>query len=457
MASLIPASHTECYVFIDDSNLWIEGKKAHAKELVDANIDPRFRVDLGKFLHLVVTEGRHTTKAFLYGSVPPPNDSVWKAAKEKNYVVQTFLRSDKGREKEVDVAMARDITKNLSRLIYSENESTENVTFIIVTGDRDLKPPIDSVLEEGVPVELWSWADSMARAFRQLASTNPLFTAKILDGIKDRSGYTAFMSPQVKNDIDPAHAIVYKRVPQGKEFLHKLCHHLARLLRLFYITSIKKEGAGLTCDLIVQFPNSKPDVVLNQLRRLGNFEYQPCGYPQYTLQQKSQPIHSQSLTNRFEALSDIDEESLLDSHKSLQLDSAAPDHTFTQYDRDTNDEPDNWLTALYRKPGRLTRMQRQLETQCKWREHCAKASECPSFHTDYEKNMFRKYPKIQFKYWKAKDCNKKEQHVTEQQRRECAFAHTYEDSWCLACKMYGHLTNNCMFAKTPSQQHFPAH
>lgn len=63
-------------------------------------------------------------KAFLYGSVPPPKDSVWKAAKEKNYVVQTFLRSDKGREKEVDVAMASDITKNLSRMALNTDLAT---------------------------------------------------------------------------------------------------------------------------------------------------------------------------------------------------------------------------------------------------------------------------------------------------------------------------------------------
>lgn len=56
-------------------------------------------------------------------------------------------------------------------------------------------------------------------------------------------------------------------------------------------------------------------------------------------------------------------------------------------------------------------------------------------------------PKIQFRFWKTKDCSKKDQHLTEQQRKECAFAHTYEDSWCLVCKMYSHLTNNCCSLK----------
>ena len=79
-------AYTECYVFIDDSNLWIPGQKATAKKLKDADTDPRFRVDLGRFMTLVAKD-RHVSKAFLYGSKPPPNDTVWNAAREKNYDV----------------------------------------------------------------------------------------------------------------------------------------------------------------------------------------------------------------------------------------------------------------------------------------------------------------------------------------------------------------------------------
>ena len=49
----------------------------------------------------------HISKAFLYGSVPPPNDTVWKAAREKNYDIKIIQRSGSRREKEMDVAMAR--------------------------------------------------------------------------------------------------------------------------------------------------------------------------------------------------------------------------------------------------------------------------------------------------------------------------------------------------------------
>ena len=87
----------ECYVFVDDSNLWIKGQKAQGEKLKDADIDKRYRVDLGKLLHLV-SKKRNIFKAYLYGSTPPPNDTVWKAARKKNFEVKIFERSGSGRE-----------------------------------------------------------------------------------------------------------------------------------------------------------------------------------------------------------------------------------------------------------------------------------------------------------------------------------------------------------------------
>lgn len=71
---LSQSNYVECYVFVDHSNLWIEGQKA--QKVKDVDHDPRYRVDLGKFL-TIITKNRQLSKAFLYGSVPPPNDSVW--------------------------------------------------------------------------------------------------------------------------------------------------------------------------------------------------------------------------------------------------------------------------------------------------------------------------------------------------------------------------------------------
>lgn len=435
-------SYTECYLFVDHSNLWITGQKESAKKLVDdTQYDKRYRVDLGKFLNLMA-EDRHISKAFLYGSVPPPNDSVWKAAKQKNFDVKTFLRSGSGREKELDVAMAHDITKNLVHLIHAGQ--SENVVFITVTGDRDLKPPIEYALENNVPVELWSWDDAMACEFRRLANKSDLFTARKLDDVKKYFSYTAVISTRRRRDVDQGHAIVYRNMPRGKRYLYMIAGNIARLKRLFYITSndFKEEDKQ---DLVIEFPNSSPDRVLKQLRKLQNIDYLPCSYPEYmsSLQPRSsQPI---STSNKYEALGEIDEESIPDvveSSMSLAMDDITSSNDRSVENSDEVGEED-WITVVRKKAGKRTLAQKRREMPCSWGDHCAKASECPYLHTEYEVKLFAKYPKILFKFFKTTECSKKDKHLTEEQQKWCRFAHGDHDSWCRKCKMYGHLTDKC--------------
>ena len=141
-----------------------------------------------------------------------------------------------------------------------------NVTFITVTGDRDLKPPIEDALDNGIPVELWSWENAMAREYRQLANSHPLFQANILNSIQHKFSRTSFMSTRRDKRVNPARAIVFRGVPKGKRFLYNFYNTIARLMRLFYFTcvSCKEEGR---CDLIVEFPKTKPKIVLGMLKK----------------------------------------------------------------------------------------------------------------------------------------------------------------------------------------------
>ena len=436
--------YTDCYVFVDHSNLWIAGQTAYAVKLEDADRDPRYRVDLGKFLELITKE-RNISKAFLYGSVPPPNDTVWRAAREKNFEVKTFKRSGSGREKELDVAMAHEITKTLYELMYTG--SLENVIFITVTGDRDLKPPIEDALEKGVPVELWSWDNSMAREFRRLANTNKNFTATALDHVQQDFSYTAYMSTRNKRDIDPKCAIVYKDIPRGKKYIYQLADHIARLMRLFYVTShdYKTEDKQ---DLIFEFPKTTSEVVFRKLRKIEELEYKPCSYPEYmsALREDVKPIQT---TNRYVACGDIDNESLPDVVESsmstniCEILSESSLETSDYKESCSEESEDDWSIVVRKKAGRMTRNKKRKDMQCHWEDHCVKKSECPYFHSDYEKKLFTKFPSNNFKFWKTKICEKNTKHSTPDQQKWCPFAHNEEDSWCLRCKMYGHLTDDC--------------
>lgn len=440
------SNYTECYVFIDDSNIWIEGQKVQGQALQDADRDRRFRVDLGRFVKMVKGQ-RSITKAFLYGSIPPPNDSVWNAARKMNFVVQVFERSGGGKEKEVDVAMSSDITEQVSELKYNANPDTECV-FVIVTGDRDLKTPISKALKQTIPVELWSWEQSLSREFRLMANTERFLKVFKLDAFVEKFSYFAFKSTRVSGDINPACAIVFRNLPGGRYFFHKFADDLTRLLRLFYVSSVDSSTKG-NKDLIVEFPNSRPEVIFSLLRKC-KFGFEAISYPEYIAQRKGvPPIET---TNRYEALNNLDDcdsESLVEAMESsleVELADIVTPSTATELASTSESEEDagDWVTFVRKnfKAGQKTQVQKRKDTPCQWGIHCAKNSSCPYAHSEEDQKIFRVNPNIKFRYWKTKECNKLSLHTQPEQQNRCPFAHSDADAWCLKCKSYGHFTSN---------------
>lgn len=68
----------KAYVSVDNSNVWIEGKKV-AGRLRNPSIplNGRYRIEYGKLLQHVLDGRDLAAVPKLYGSKPPPNDSVW--------------------------------------------------------------------------------------------------------------------------------------------------------------------------------------------------------------------------------------------------------------------------------------------------------------------------------------------------------------------------------------------
>ncbi|KAK4141934.1 uncharacterized protein C8A04DRAFT_30485 [Dichotomopilus funicola] len=100
--------------------------------------------------------------SFLYGSRPPPNDSVWKAFEKNKFETNIYDRAHGGKEKEVDNSMSVDMATKATDLriraeVMADPEATEkkdNTTFVAITGDRDMMPAVKRVLECGIRVEL---------------------------------------------------------------------------------------------------------------------------------------------------------------------------------------------------------------------------------------------------------------------------------------------------------------
>ena len=68
--------------------MWIEAKKLTAKQLnLKSEEDPRLRLDVGN--KRCYERKREVGWGVLYGSKPPPIDSVWEKTRERGWEVDT--------------------------------------------------------------------------------------------------------------------------------------------------------------------------------------------------------------------------------------------------------------------------------------------------------------------------------------------------------------------------------
>jgi uncharacterized LabA/DUF88 family protein len=154
----------ECVFFIDDSNLFIESQKCYAKHLkLQVSQDPRCRIDIGKLLDQA-QRGRKFCCGDLFGSEPPPIDTVWSKIRENKLKVHTFHKDAEGKEKEVDVALTV-VAMNYS---FNYAHKVNCQTIILVAGDHDYCPLVYSLVERGWKVEILAFSSSRSKHLREL-------------------------------------------------------------------------------------------------------------------------------------------------------------------------------------------------------------------------------------------------------------------------------------------------
>ncbi|WP_414442480.1 NYN domain-containing protein [Burkholderia sp. 22PA0106] len=148
------------HLFVDNSNVKIEGGRlSHAKRFNNGErsvqVDGGYEVDWGKFINLVKSRGnRHLAKMpTLYGSRPPPDDSVWEAIRQEGFDVRLFDRNIRDKEKGVDMEMGMDVMERLYEVAPPE-------TLVIVAGDADFKGLVERARKRGWNVEVWFWGNA---------------------------------------------------------------------------------------------------------------------------------------------------------------------------------------------------------------------------------------------------------------------------------------------------------
>ena len=155
------------FVFVDNSNVWIEGKfasavaKGWAKNIYEAHSrkcdDTAWRIDFGKLLHCVADGNiADIKKAVLFGSKPPHNDSLWHAMAKAQFEVAALDRNIANKEKAIDTGIIAKIAKSLYK------EASEGDTFVLVMGDKDFKPAIEAIREENCKSVVAFWDNAAA-------------------------------------------------------------------------------------------------------------------------------------------------------------------------------------------------------------------------------------------------------------------------------------------------------
>ena len=172
------------YLYVDNSNVWIEGMHVSAvREGMALDIwtaqdqricDQGWKLDFGRLYEFAGGQVPDVGRAVLFGSRPPPNDTLWAAARLKGFEVIVYDRNARNREKKVDNSIA---TEMLTDAFERVDSAVDEIT--LVAGDADYVPTIRALRARGFAVNVMFWS----HASRELREAATSFIA--LDGFLD--------------------------------------------------------------------------------------------------------------------------------------------------------------------------------------------------------------------------------------------------------------------------------
>ncbi|MES1950499.1 hypothetical protein S4A8_06558 [Salinisphaera sp. S4-8] len=163
------------YIYVDNSNLYIEGRRVSAVQQGGAEsiyeamnlgiLDHGYTISFGK-LHQFLTgdDLSKIKRVALFGSRPPPNDGIWQFAERAGFELHLEDRNIANKEKKIDTGVATLITKDA----YKCGDADADV-FTLVSGDADYVPTIKALAEDGYRVEVVFW-DHAAKELKDVAS-----------------------------------------------------------------------------------------------------------------------------------------------------------------------------------------------------------------------------------------------------------------------------------------------
>lgn len=163
------------YVYVDNSNIWIEGQRIQA---VRQGLAPDIRTalrnrilapwayDFGTLYDIACPPHKQIGRAILYGSRPPTNDSIWRRARDAEFQVEVFDRSiHTNKEKQVDMALGTTMLEDS----FNHMKAANGDIAVLVAGDGDFLPTVRSVQNRGIGIRVVSWAHAVSHELRDTA------------------------------------------------------------------------------------------------------------------------------------------------------------------------------------------------------------------------------------------------------------------------------------------------
>ncbi|HEX4444630.1 MAG TPA: NYN domain-containing protein [Galbitalea sp.] len=122
------------------------------QDAMDRHItDQTWTYDFGKLYRAICPAGQTIGRSSLFGSRPPKNDSLWELARNEGFEVFTFDRNFANKEKQVDVAISTQIMED--SFLYMKPGDL----LVLVSGDRDYLPTIESLRKRGFSTLVAFW------------------------------------------------------------------------------------------------------------------------------------------------------------------------------------------------------------------------------------------------------------------------------------------------------------
>ena len=116
-------------------------------------LDNSYRLDFGR-LHAFVAgdDPSIIERAVLFGSKPPPNDTLWEVARRHGFETVVENRNVRGKEKRIDTGI---VTMMMKDAYTKANKAADTLT--LVAGDGDYVPTFDALMKDGFKVEVVFW------------------------------------------------------------------------------------------------------------------------------------------------------------------------------------------------------------------------------------------------------------------------------------------------------------